>query len=239
MINCRIADLNVGFDSTYEVLPIKLQKYRADYEKPDLIIFTTQKDIDRERQIDTEMSPNKKDYSIEINAALRKFAEEMPKYDGLLMHACTFETEGRGIAFAARSGTGKTTHMLLWQKLLGDKLTVVNGDKPIVRFADGGLYVYGTPWAGKEGMHSNIKAPLTDVCCIKRSPTNSAKRINKEEGYMILLNQIYMPNDAQMRIKTLELADRIANSVNFWEISCNMDIQAAQVSYSTIFKNEL
>ena len=56
---------------------------------------------------------------------------------------------------------------------------------------------------------------------------------------MILLNQIYMPNDAQMRIKTLELADRIANSVNFWEISCNMDIQAAQVSYSTIFKNGL
>lgn len=239
MYNCRIADLNVGFDTAYEVLPLKLQKYGADYEKPDLIISTTQKDIDRERQIDKEMPPNKKDYAVEINAALRKFAEELPKYDAVLMHACSFETGGKGIAFGARSGTGKTTHMLLWQKLLGDKLTVVNGDKPIVRFADGVLYVYGTPWAGKEGLHNNIRAPLTDICSIKRSTTNSTKRLNKEEGYMILLNQIYMPNDAQMRIKTLELADRIANSVNFWEISCNMDIQAAQVSYSTIFKNGL
>ena len=65
---------------------------------------------------------------------LRKLAEWLPLHDAFVLHSATFDVDGVGVVFAAHSGTGKTTHMLLWQKLLGDKMTIVNGDKPIVRF---------------------------------------------------------------------------------------------------------
>lgn len=234
MIHCRLADLNIEINSMYEYLPIKLSKYFADFEKPDMVLNMSQKDIDTERITDKKIPPTVKDYALEITAGLRLLAERLPEFDGVLMHACAFETRGKGIAFGAASGTGKSTHMLLWQRMLGDKLTVINGDKPFVRFVDGALYIYGTPWAGKEGMHNNIKVPLTDICKIKRSETNNTKPLSKEDGVMLLMQQIYMPYDTQMRIKTFELINRIAESVNFWEISCNMDISAAETAYNTI-----
>ena len=39
--------------------------------------------------------------------------------------------DGQGIAFAAPSGTGKTTHIKLWQRLYGDRVEIINGDKPL------------------------------------------------------------------------------------------------------------
>ena len=66
----------------------------------------------------------------------RAFAEQLPHYNAFVLHSATFDVSGVGVAFAAHSGTGKTTHMMLWQKLLGERMTIVNGDKPIVRFFD-------------------------------------------------------------------------------------------------------
>ena len=43
--------------------------------------------------------------------------------------------------FCGSSGTGKTTHMLLWQKMLGDRFKFINGDKPIIRFIDNVPYI--------------------------------------------------------------------------------------------------
>ena len=44
-----------------------------------------------------------------------------------------------------------------------------------------------------------------------------------------------MPFDPVMRIKTIALVYRIVEKVKFWKIKCNMDIEAAEVSYSAIF----
>ena len=48
------------------------------------------------------------------------------------MHGAVIEYEGNGYMFSADSGTGKTTHILLWRKFLGDKVKIVNGDKPFL-----------------------------------------------------------------------------------------------------------
>ena len=66
----------------------------------------------------------------------RALAEQLPAFDAFVLHSACFDVDGVGVAFAAHSGTGKTTHMMLWQQLLGDRMTIVNGDKPIVRFFD-------------------------------------------------------------------------------------------------------
>ena len=70
-------------------------------------------------------------------ALYRKICTRMLDYDAFLLHAAVVSYEGRGFAFAAKSGTGKSTHVAQWMRALGDDVTVVNGDKPILRWRSG------------------------------------------------------------------------------------------------------
>lgn len=67
-------------------------------------------------------------------ALYRKICTRMLDYDAFLLHAAVVSYGGRGFAFAAKSGTGKSTHVAQWMRALGDDVTVVNGDKPILRW---------------------------------------------------------------------------------------------------------
>lgn len=70
-------------------------------------------------------------------ALYRKICTRMLDYDAFLLHAAAVSHAGRGFAFAAKSGTGKSTHVAQWMRALGDDVTVVNGDKPILRWRSG------------------------------------------------------------------------------------------------------
>ena len=171
----------------------------------------------------------------------RKLAEWLPLHNAFVLHSAVFDVDGTGIALAAHSGTGKTTHMLLWQKLLGDRLTIVNGDKPIVRFFDDEPetpYAYGTPWNGKEHLGCNMRTPLKHICFIERSENNSCEEMTKSEAADLLFNQVYMPKDPQAAINTLQLINRLISCCELWKIKCNMDIDAAQTAYNKIFETE-
>ena len=236
MLKYRFADLNVAFNSRFEdMFKILFKGFEEDFEEADITFDITEPDIKFERENDKENMLNQYDHILALASSLRKIGEKLPGYDAAILHSATFSVDGRGIALAAFSGTGKSTHMFLWQKMLGDRFQIVNGDKPFVRFIDGELYVYGTPWAGKEGMKENVKVRLTDLCQIVRSETNHTEPMSKQEGVSLLLKQIYIPFDPIARVKTLQLIERIAESINFWKISCNMDIEAAEVSYKAIF----
>lgn len=235
IVKCILADLKVEYHTMYDRVKGSVRQYCAEFEQPDLIIDIKKENIDFERKVDVEASPDRKDRVVERTTAFRMFAERLPEFDGAVFHSCLISVGDRAIAFSAPSGTGKTTHMTLWQKLLGEKLTIINGDKPFLRFVDGKLYGYGSPWVGKEGYGCKQRAPLTDVCLIERSKTNKTAPLSKEEGIMLLMQQVYMPFDPQMRVKTISLIYKIAENVNFWKISCNMDPSAAEVAYKTIF----
>ena len=157
-----------------------------------------------------------------------------------MLHSACFDVEGTGVVFAAHSGTGKTTHMLLWQKLLGDKMTIVNGDKPIVRFFEDEPnvpYAYGTPWNGKERLGCNMRTPVKHICFIERSETNYVEKLEPSEIIDLIFNQVYMPKDPVAVANTMGLINRFINCCSIWKIHCYMDISAAEVAYNNIFGN--
>ena len=49
-----------------------------------------------------------------------------------------------------------------------------------------------------------------------------------------VLQQVYRPYDRAAMAKTLELIDRLADSVDLWKMQCNMDIEAAEIAYSAM-----
>lgn len=229
----RAAELNIEILNRGKYIERLAQKYITDFDTADITIAANDADI--EEELCRAVTPISKGYA-EATAVYRKLGYILPKYDGYILHAATFELRGRGIGFLAKSGTGKSTHMMNWMKLYGDELKIVNGDKPIVRFKEGEPYAYGTPWCGKEGFSENTCTRLTDLCFIVRSDENKVVRLEGADVIKRLLNQIIVPAGSENIIKTLELIDQTVKNCNIWEIHCNTDMSSAEVSSKTIFE---
>ena len=68
--------------------------------------------------------------------------------DTVALHGSCIVYKGKAVLFLGESGTGKSTHTRLWREnIAGSKL--LNDDSPIVRYEEGGVWVYGSPWSGK------------------------------------------------------------------------------------------
>ena len=166
---CKISDFIVEFENKGNNFKELLNNYICSQDDIVLKIHISQEDAIKERKQSLTRS------FLGIHAttcAYRKLAEWLPLHNAFVFHSAVFDVDGTGIALAAHSGTGKTTHMLLWQKLIGDRLKIVNGDKPIVRFFDDEPetpYAYGTPWNGKEHLGCNMRTPLKNICFIERA----------------------------------------------------------------------
>ena len=226
----RIADKNIKLNSLYSFVHVYCEKYRTDGE-PDFEIEITCKDIDAERKtVKADVTGG----WLEISAVYRKIAEIMPKYDTLMIHGSAISVDGEGYLFTAKSGIGKSTHVKLWQELLGDRAVIVNDDKPFIRMSENEARVYGTPYSGKEGLNTNISVPLKAICILERSEENRIEQINFRETFPILIQQTYHPSDREMFDRTFNLLDRLKLFVKFYRLSCNKKLEVAEISYSAM-----
>lgn len=232
----QIANLNIKFITKYSIRHICKEYLINPVSKPDIIVTVSENDINKEMMPFPEQERLYPAY-YETVCLYRNLCQHLWKYNAMIFHAATFKVDDRAVAFAAKSGTGKSTHLALWQKLLGERLKVVNGDKPIVRFIDDEPIVFGTPWNGKEGLGENTSAVLKDICFIERSITNSVSKLSKEDVINRIFNQTLLPNDPLGKGITLSLIDQLLAKCNIWCIKCNMEQQAAEIAYNTIFNN--
>ncbi len=231
---CKIADFVVDFKNPSSAAQVFLKDYSST-EKPQFEIELTEDELARARTI---TAASNSIVQAELTAFHTKLLSFLPLHNAMFLHASLIEVNGVGVAFTALSGTGKSTHTLLWQKLLGDKVQIINGDKPIVCFEDKIPYGYGTPWCGKEHWGKNARTPIKHICFIERSEYNACERISSKDSLNKIFSQIFIPENPAAALKTLELLDTLLKSVNIWVIKCNTDISAAKTAYNTIFKGE-
>lgn len=201
----------------------------------DFRIELSEADVTYEIEKASSMGMPQINYSNYYSLALyRKICSKILNVDGFLLHGAVIEYEGRGHLFTAKSGTGKTTHIRLWQSFFGeDKVTIVNGDKPIIRFIDGKFYAYGTPWCGKEGYNCNKRVELSDICFIERDHANSIYKLSDTEAFPRLYSQI-MIDDSSNLARQLELCDLLIQKVPMYLLKCNRELEAVKVAYDTI-----
>ena len=232
----KIADKVVEVNSIYDEVHEYCSDYQTD-EPADYSVTTTQADIDFEREKsaredEVEGIPVRhfSDSYLEELAVYRKIAEQMIDFDTVLFHGSVVAVDGVGYIFTAKSGTGKSTHTRLWREYFGDRAVMVNDDKPLLHIADT-VTAYGTPYNGKHRLGTNISVPLKAICILTRAEDNHIEAITREQAYTMLLQQVYRPADMLKMTKTLELVDRLADSVKLYRLGCNMDISAAQVAF--------
>ncbi len=178
-----------------------------------------------------------RDSYLETLAVYRKIAEKMLDFDTILFHGSVIAVDGSAYMFTAKSGTGKSTHTRLWREMLGDRAVMINDDKPLITISKSGITAYGTPWDGKHRLSTNTGALLKAICVLERAEKNRIAGITKAYCYNMLVQQVYKPTTPQKLIKTLQLIDRLAENVKLYRLGCNMQPEAAEISFGKMSGN--
>ena len=235
MFKIRVAELNILIHNIYPYCESFCAAYRTEFDTADIEVAVTEEEILAEKAASQSAFPIG---YYEAVCVYRHIARRLPQFGAFVFHASVVECDGKAYAFAAPSGTGKSTHTKLWLKVFGDRARVINGDKPIFRLTEKGWYAYGTPWQGKEHWGTNAAAPLQALCFLTRAEQNRIAPLSDEEAVGRLFHQVLLPGEAAMTELFLTLLDDLITKTPVYLLGCNMNDDAATVAFSGMQKEK-
>lgn len=232
-----LADIKIEVEHNFESLDSSKNFFLPENEPCDFKISVDKSDIETENEkMREEMLREGKKYypasekSLESTAIYRKIAQKLPEKGAIVFHGSAVAVGNKAFIFSAKSGTGKTTHTNLWLNNIEGSY-MVDGDKPIIRVFPDGVKVCGTLWNGKEKLGTNKIVPLKAICKISRGEKNSIEKVSFKEMLAHLIEQTYRSPDGEVLLKTLNVLKEVGEKVNFYSLSCNMEDEAALLSF--------
>jgi hypothetical protein len=233
-----LAGINVAVTSLFDEVYDYCRDYLTD-APADMSITVTPEDITYEENVNIReaqiegLAVVEYPYSyLETIAVYRKIVTKMLDFNTFLMHGAVVAVGDKAWLFTAPSGTGKTTHINLWLNNIPGSY-VVNGDKPLICVGDE-CTVYGTPWAGKEGMNRNVGVKLCGIVILNRGAENHIEKVPMTQVLPVLIQQSYRPNNKVELEKTLSLLSRLGKKIPMYQLYCNMNPDAAFTSYNVL-----
>jgi hypothetical protein len=152
------------------------------------------------------------------------------KKNGIQIHCSSIDYNGKGIIFSAPSGTGKSTHVRLWQELYGNALTVINDDRPAIRYIDGVPMLCGTPWSGTSDNFTNRIVPLYAIVMLEQAPVNSMERLSGPGALQMLMPRCFLPYfDSELMAEALDTLERLIKDVPVYLLKCRPDYEAVEL----------
>lgn len=174
------------------------------------------------------------DFTFEQTVLRQKTLKKLIWYDVIYMHGSAMMMDGNAYLFMGASGTGKSTHVRLWREYFGDRVQMINDDKPLIRFEDGMPVVCGSPWNGKHGLGNNIEAPLKGIVRIRRADRNSIRKMDDTEAFKMLYAGTLRFDEKKQMKRLLILISRIIESIPCYELHCNMEAEAVETAYQAL-----
>ena len=223
----RIAGLTVAMESFGRTVDQAIPYECEACENPDAVIQSVWEQV-------------KKEYSYlsdedgEYLATGVNFYKHLLNFGGMMLHSSAVVVDGKAYLFTADPGTGKSTHTRLYLQHFGERAFILNDDKPALRLESDGWYAYGTPWSGKHNISVDTRVPMAGIAVLQRGEENSIVPFGGIDAIHAIMKQVNRPKAAEYRIKLLELMDKLITQVPVWLLKCNMDPQAAEVSYAAM-----
>lgn len=224
-----IAGLNIKINPVCPQTEKRLLPYICGAQNFDFDVSSSQAEIDEyKKKFDVTYSSHIAENSILLTKISRTVLES---YNGCFFHSSCLELDGEAYMFTAASGVGKSTHTRLWREYFGDRITMINDDKPLIRKIDGIYCVCGTPWMGKSDIGCNMISPIKAVYVLKRGRENHAVTVSPGKVIRQLMEATLLPENRENMIKLLSLFDDLFNNVKLIELHCNTNIDAAKIAF--------
>jgi hypothetical protein len=135
--------------------------------------------------------------------------------NGLSVHGCGVNCEGKGLVFLGTSGSGKSTMASLWEKqgeVLNDERLILTSSDPIL--------LYGTPWHGDCNIVHRGGVPLRAIFLLRHGEETRAERVQGAEAVSELMaGSRYALWDREGVEFTLSFCDRIIHEVPSYRLS--------------------
>ncbi|SDK69661.1 hypothetical protein SAMN04487833_10615 [Sarcina sp. DSM 11001] len=252
LIRCRYS---VNRDFLRDYLSEKEPVCTIEPSAEDLVRM--QSDFDRMNEAEGFPARRRSDEFLENNAIHSLLAEKLVGHGVLLMHGSALCMDGEAYIFTAKSGTGKSTHTRLWREMFGDRVWMINDDKPMLRIfgeketgkgacadscrdAAGNdrndhvnerVMVYGTPWNGKHRLSRNACAPLKAIVNLYRDEQNHIEPMTKADAFPELMKRAFFSQNPSTMAGIMILEKKILNAVDFYTLGCNMEPEAARTAW--------
>lgn len=168
---------------------------------------------------------------VELSVLLSDF---LLNYDRVFFHGTAFIWRDKAWIISAPPETGKTTHFMLWKKLWGREVQILNGDKPVLECRDGGITVHPSPWNGKENMGTLLSAPLGGIVMLERGEENRIERLGKDAILPVYAQFLYSAKKTEAVGKVFALEDKILRAVPVWRLYTRGDEASARLCHDTI-----
>lgn len=231
----RIADMNIAVKARYEYTKKQLADYAVDDKDYELSVTITDEMIAYEQALGEKIHgvPQRADMCESI-AILRVICDHIIRRGGFFLHCSCLRYGGKAIIFTAPSGTGKSTHAALWKQHFGDRVEMINDDKPLVREQEDGFVIYGTPWRGKHGRGGNLSAPIGAVFFLEQAPENSVEPVSSFTALSLLMQQTVIPRGREDTSTLLDMLGRLIEHVPMVRLKCNISDEAVLTALSAL-----
>ena len=190
-----------------------------------------QADCDRMAEAKGFPGRRRRDAFLENCAIHALLAEKLVEHNVLLLHGSALCMDGEAIIFSAKSGTGKSTHARLWREMFGDRVWMINDDKPFLKIGKESVMVFGTPWDGKHHLSRNASAPLKAIVKLERAEENHVTTLEKDDAFQMLMDQCFVPRNPAVMLRTIDLLKQLLNRADFYKLCCNKESEAAKAAW--------
>lgn len=228
----KIADLIVEYETKYDQLKKRSEKYKIETDKPtDIQVIVKEEYVlhDLEKYADATRK------MAEIVITGRLFYQKLLDFQGCLLHASCVVIDDKAYLFSADSGTGKSTHTGLWLQHLADKNPyILNDDKPAIRVFDDGVYAYGTPFSGKHDISENKKVKVQGICFLEQSKINFIQKLKPSEAIKLFLEQTTSYLKKEDMEKLLDVLEVVIKNIPIYKLYCDISKEAVELSYHTM-----
>lgn len=172
------------------------------------------------------------------NALMLVFAFAGSFHDTLLIHASLVRHRGKGYAFIAKSGTGKSTQVSNWLRVITD-CDLMNDDNPIVRVINGKVIIYGSPWSGKTPCYRNVSALLGAITRIERDANNYVERMAPLDAFGSFLPSCSaMKWEKGLYHRICDTVTAVVSTIPIYTLHCTAAPESALVCCDAIVTKE-
>ncbi len=153
----------------------------------------------------------------------------------VMFHGVSFVWRGRAWLITALSGVGKTTQLRHWQRLYGEEIQIINGDKTVLELReDGSFWLHPSPWTGKEGDAGRDSGKLAGILLLRQEEENRICRLAPRDSVVPIYSQFLMLSDTEEETRLAgHLEDGLLRRMPVWRLDNVGDEASARLTHDT------